>query len=432
MDWAVSFRHPIHCFDGDGIVSLNIVVPFILSDEALMLVNEQNERCSDMQPSKIRKNKEKIRKFDFAETVLRCIMYKMIKVTITNDILEYLLRIESARTRLSFVQIPLSLENKLRKSSKKKSSYASNKIEGNPLTYEQAEAAIDAHRHLLSPEQEIKNYFLALNYIEEKLKTKETVSLKLILNIQALVVAGASKEKIGLRGPMPAGVVFAVYDEKTGNADYIPPESKDVLRLLTELVDYLNNSEDNPIIKAAIAHYQLVTIHPFEDGNGRTARLLSDYVLSYYGYDFDNLGSLEEYFAFDVDEYYRSLQMGLPSLYYNGRNNPPHSEIWIRYFLRMMELYSSKVVMSVTTEKEKAEEASLSYLSGKEKVFLSYLVKHHVQVFRPIDLAKPFDVGARTISNWSVALARNGFLKPNLIKKRVTSYTITDFANNKK
>ena len=78
-------------------------------------------------------------------------------------------------------------------------------------------------------------------------------------------------------------------------------------------------------------------------GNGRTARLMSGYILDYYGYGFNGIGSLEEYFAYDPDEYYASLQMGLPALYYSGRENPPHPEIWINYFLRMMVLYSKKV-----------------------------------------------------------------------------------------
>src|SRR5574344_2067536 len=326
----------------------------------------------------------------------------MIKIAITNAILNALLRIEANRTKLSGVHVPLALSNKLRKGSNKTSSSAATKIEGNPLSYEQAEEAIEAKRHLLSPEQEIKNYYLALNLIEGKLAQKGPISLKLILEIQALVVAGESQEKIGIRSPMPAGGLFAVYDDKSGNPDYIPPESKDILPLLNELVAYLITSDDHPLIKAAIAHYQLVTIHPFEDGNGRTARLLSDYVLSYYGYDFENLSSLEEYFAFDIDEYYRSLQMGLPALYY------------------------AKVVLSVSSEATKAGEASFSYLSAKEKDFLSYLFKNNIKIFKPIELAKPLQVSARTIANWSAALAKNGFLRPNLVKKRITSYSLTD------
>ena len=148
--------------------------------------------------------------------------------------------------------------------------------------------------------------------------------MKLILDVQKLVEKGASKEKIGLRGPMPPGVLFAVYDSKTGNPDYIPPEYCDIHGLLDELIEYVNTTDDHPLIVAAVVHYQLVTIHPFEDGNGRTARLLSGYIMDLNGCGFNGIGSLEEYFAYDIDEYYESIQMGLPALYYSGRANPPH------------------------------------------------------------------------------------------------------------
>lgn len=111
---------------------------------------------------------------------------------------------------LSTIDLPSMTKNRLRKNSKKKSSYASNKIEGNPLTEEQADEAIerDEHKHFLKPEQEIRNYFLALNLLEYS----------------------------------------------------------DIPELLDELVDYVNTTDDHPLIIAAVVHYQLVTIHPFEDG----------------------------------------------------------------------------------------------------------------------------------------------------------------------
>ena len=67
-------------------------------------------------------------------------------------------------------------------------------------------------------------------------------------------------------------MLFAVYDSETGAAEYIPPEYIDIPDLLDELVEYVNTTDDHPLIIAAVVHYQLVTIHPFEDGNGRTAR----------------------------------------------------------------------------------------------------------------------------------------------------------------
>ncbi len=269
----------------------------------------------------------------------------MIRVALTNEILKYITEIEKNRYIVSQTPLSPTAAGRLRKNSKKKSSYASTKIEGNPLTEQQADEVIDKdeRRHYLKPEQEVRNYFLALNYLEEKARKREKFSRKLILDVQKYVEKGASREKIGLRGPMPPGVLFAVYDSQSGNPDYIPPEYIDIEGLLDELVDYVNSTEDHPLIVAAVVHYQLVTIHPFEDGNGRTARLLSGYILDLNGYGFNGIGSLEEYFAYDIGEYYDSIQMKLPALYYSGRDNPPHPEIWIRYFLRMVLLYSNKV-----------------------------------------------------------------------------------------
>ena len=115
--------------------------------------------------------------------------------------------------------------------------------------------------------KKVRNYFLALNLLEEKLKKKEFFSKEMILEVQAMVEKGTSKEKIGLRGPMPPGVLFAVYDSETGVPEYIPPEYIDIPILLEELVEYVNTTDNHPLIVAAVVHYQLVTIHPFEDGN---------------------------------------------------------------------------------------------------------------------------------------------------------------------
>ena len=210
----------------------------------------------------------------------------MIKCILNNEILKYITEIDKNRYRVASVKISRSVANKLRKNSKKKSSYASNKIEGNPLSEKQVDEVIerDEHKHFLKPEQEVRNYFLALNYLEEKAKAKEEFSKKLILDVQKLVEKGASKEKIGLRGAMPPGVLFAVYDSQTGKPDYIPPEYSEIPDLLDELVEYVNTTDDHPLIVAAIVHYQLVTIHPFEDGNGRIARLLVNFILARHNY----------------------------------------------------------------------------------------------------------------------------------------------------
>ena len=354
----------------------------------------------------------------------------LIRVTLTNGILKRISEIDENRFSLSTIELPAVTKNRLRKNSKKKSSYASNKIEGNPLTEQQANEAIDSdpHKHFLKPEQEVRNYFLALNFLEEKLKKKEHLSKDMLLKVQAIVEKGASKEKIGLRGPMPPGVLFAVYDSETGVPEYIPPEYTDIPVLLDELVEYVNTTDDHPLIIAAVVHYQLVTIHPFEDGNGRTARLMSGYILDYYGYGFNGIGSLEEYFAYDLDEYYSSLQMGLPALYYSGRDNPPNPEIWINYFLKMMVLYSKKVYELSKASEEDELAGSFSYLNTKEKEFLAFLLKKKLYEFTPIEVSRMIGVTNKTVINRCAKLVNQGFLVPIIVKTRIRSYRLSDFA----
>lgn len=356
----------------------------------------------------------------------------MIHVTLTNEILKYITEIDKNRYKVSSVKLPKTVANKLRKNSKKKSSYASNKIEGNPLSESQVDEVIemDERKHFLKPEQEVRNYFLALNFLEEKLHSREKFSKKLILDVQKLVEKGASEEKIGLRGPMPPGMLFAVYDTKTGNPDYIPPEYCDIPGLLDELVEYVNTTDDHPLIAAAVVHYQLVTIHPFEDGNGRTARLLSGYILDKNGYGFNGIGSLEEYFAYDIDEYYEAIQMGLPALYYSGRENPPKPEIWVNYFLRMVLLYSGKVCEIQSESKEEDVAASLSFLKKREKELLLLLLQKYKREFTPIEISRELSVTNKTVINRLSVLAKNGFVVPNLVKERIRSYELSEFAKN--
>lgn len=96
----------------------------------------------------------------------------MIKIVLTNDIVKRISAIDENRFKMNTIHIPHRIADHLRKISKKKSSYASNKIEGNPLSEQQADEVVeqDPHRHFLKPEQEVRNYYMALQVLEEKAK----------------------------------------------------------------------------------------------------------------------------------------------------------------------------------------------------------------------------------------------------------------------
>ena len=83
-----------------------------------------------------------------------------------------------------------------------------------------------------------------------------------------------------------------VVNSKTGKTVYTPPPAYDIQSMMQELVGYINKTDDvHPVLISGIAQFQLVHIHPFLDGNGRTARLLSTLCLYRKGYDFKRLFS---------------------------------------------------------------------------------------------------------------------------------------------
>jgi Fic family protein len=117
----------------------------------------------------------------------------------------------------------------------------------------------------------------------------------------------------------------------------MPPESKDVTGLANALAKWLNGPASSlpvPVI-AAIAQYQLVTIHPWMDGNGRTSRALGTFLLRKSGYDLKGFFSIEEQFDRDLPSYYDALQMNLHHNYYYGRNDADLTP-WLEFFLKNM------------------------------------------------------------------------------------------------
>lgn len=100
-----------------------------------------------------------------------------------------------------------------------------------------------------------------------------------------------------------------VVNSQTREVVYTPPAPEDVPPMMQELVAWLGGeSAIHPALVAGIAQFQLVHIHPFVDGNGRTSRLLSTLCLYRSGYDFKRLFTLSEYYDRDRPAFYRAIQ----------------------------------------------------------------------------------------------------------------------------
>jgi Fic family protein len=117
-----------------------------------------------------------------------------------------------------------------------------------------------------------------------------------------------------------------VINAETGETVYTPPPAHDVPILMGQLVDWLRRTSDvHPVLVSGIAQFQIVHIHPFLDGNGRTSRLLSMLCLYRAGYDFKRLFSISEYYDRDRPAFYRALQ--------SVREGDMDMTPWLEYFV---------------------------------------------------------------------------------------------------
>jgi Fic family protein len=144
-----------------------------------------------------------------------------------------------------------------------------------------------------------------------------------------------------------------IRDASSGGIVYMPPEATDVPWLMEQLVTWINKEDQLPLpIKAGIAPYQFATIHPYYDGNGRTARLLTTLVVHVGAYDLKGIYALEEYYARDLKAYYEALTVGPSHNYYLGRAEADITA-WIAYFIGGMAASFEKVRAQAVREAAK-------------------------------------------------------------------------------
>lgn len=254
--------------------------------------------------------------------------------TITPRVARFLMEIETARVEVEHIPLPPTVEAELRRQARVRSTHFSTRIEGNRLTLAEAEKVIRGGKtefHGRARDvREVENYWNALLRVEEWAEARRSVSEDLIRRLHALVEQGPRAKPTPYRDGQNV-----IRDSASGAIVYMPPEAKDVPGLMAALVRWIDEAEkaDVPVpLIAGLAHYQFVTIHPYYDGNGRTARLLATFILQRGGYGMHGFISVEEYHARDLAGYYRALAVHPHHNYYEGRAGADLTP-WVDYFI---------------------------------------------------------------------------------------------------
>ncbi len=255
------------------------------------------------------------------------------RYTLTSAIARALMDIEAARAVVEQTPLPPAAEAELRHRARIRSTHYSTSIEGNRLTLAEAEQVVEGKKAQFHGRErdvdEVKNYWNALLRIEEWSAKKIPFTEELVRRLHALIKEGARAKPTPYRDGQNA-----IRDSASGAIIYLPPEARDVPALMAALVEWVTGAEKEglpvPLI-AGLAHYQFVTIHPYYDGNGRTARLLATFILHRCGYGLNGFFSLEEHHARDLEGYYRSLAVHPHHNYYEGRCDADLTP-WLEYF----------------------------------------------------------------------------------------------------
>ncbi|OIP57214.1 MAG: hypothetical protein COX79_02530 [Candidatus Levybacteria bacterium CG_4_10_14_0_2_um_filter_36_16] len=227
---------------------------------------------------------------------------------ITDKLLANIKRINTLVSELNNKRFPSVVLLDLERTACEVSSYASTSIEGNPLPLTEVKKILKTTPiSIRDSEKEVLNYNKALEDLNTKLKKGNVkLSLELILQIQKHVTRGLLPFfEVGSFREKPV----VVNDPKTRKVVYLPPDVKDVKSLMENLITFVKNNKENidPLILAGVFHKQMVIIHPFMDGNGRTTRLATKVLLFEMGLDTFNLFSFENYYNNNVANYFQTV-----------------------------------------------------------------------------------------------------------------------------
>jgi len=347
------------------------------------------------------------------------------KYTITNHIARRLMDIQRACTTVDLLPLPASILYSLKKESMERTVILSTKIEGNSLAEgEKRKFLYKKGRH--DKEQEVYNLMKALEYLDEAENRQLPVTEELIKKLHAIIRVS--------HGRRPRYSEYRREQNQVGRRNepgyYLPPEWKDVPSLMEDLVAWVNAPEtrDTPVpIQAGIFMWQFLTIHPYMDGNGRTARMLATYLLRRGGFGLKGLFVLENFYDRNLAEYYRRLQMGLHHNYYFGRNKADITP-WLEFFTEGLAegfLEAAAIVRSKSADLLRVEPEPIRGLDPQQRWVFAHLALKQDSM-TTAELRELLRMSDRSIREKIKRWREEGFIEPrdqNAIRVRSIKLT---------
>ena len=331
--------------------------------------------------------------------------------TITDSITAGLTRIERARGFLEAATLSEEWVRQMGERALVREAHHTTHIEGTHLTLDEAErlwAGEEVPGADPDEARELLNYRRAFEFVSEYLDTGARITESLIREIHKRLVEG-------VRGGQAAPGKYRqvqnyIVNSVTGETIYTPPPAHEVPVLMGELVTWLNGERStHPVIVSGIGHFQLVHIHPFLDGNGRTSRLLSTLCLYRAGYDFKRLFTISEYYDRDRSAFYEAIQ--------GVRENDMDMTGWIEYFVAGLATQLAEVKERGQLAIQRDVLVREHELSDRQGKALGHALEHGGITIQDYEQLCP-EFSRRTLQRDLKALIEEG-----LLRERATSPT---------
>lgn len=346
---------------------------------------------------------------------------------ISPETAQALMAIEASRAAVDKLPVTPQLIASLRESARLLSIHYSTQIEGNRLTAAEVEKVIAGQGGFPGRERdetEVRNYYLAVDKAEAIAALKRPLKEDDIQTLHGLVLDGKAKPTPYRDGQN------VIRDSVSQSMVYMPPEWREMPALMQELVDWINHemkAKKLPVpVIAGLAHYQFATIHPYYDGNGRTARLLTSLILYRGGYGLKGVYSLEEYYARKLDGYYEALTVGESHNYHMGRAEADVSG-FVEYFCKGMADAVAKVlaraeVVGVSSPSDKA--TLLRELRPIQRQAMGLFVQS--KIITSTELAAYLGIAARQGRELCAKWVEEGFLVVENPSNKARSYKLAE------
>jgi len=324
--------------------------------------------------------------------------------SITPQLANLLTEIAVCRQKILSLKILPKREIGLIKSARLRMIHSSTAIEGNLLGLRDVEAVLAGKKPAEAQRDDITeviNYEKVLPFIDALDKKKKIDWEKTVLKIHKLTTDELLPKKDS--GHYRHGPVYII-QRPLNQIIYTAPDYKKVAKLMNDLYSWLESEATkklSPVIIAAIVHHQFVTIHPFIDGNGRTARAWATLVLYSRGWDIKKLFALEDYYNLDRSSYYEAIRRV---------RQEKDLTFWLEYFsqgfLKELEQVLEKMELFSLETKTKQEPV---YLSKRQREILEFAAING-KIFRS-DVVDIVSVSPKTAYRELEFLSQKGFIK---------------------